>query len=91
MAILNQIMLGAAGGLVRSIVGIVKHFSTQKNPTLDFKYLISTVIGSAVIGAFVGVLIPGDYRIVLASGYLGMDIVEGVVKSYMKKVTLAKV
>ena len=85
MAIAAQIMLGAVGGLARSVVGIVKHFSTEKNPEFNVKYIITTTIGAAVIGAFVGVLVPNDYRIVLASGYLGTDIIEGLVKSYTHK------
>ena len=75
MTIATQMLLGAAGGLVRSVVGIIKHFSTQKNPMVDVKYLIMTTIGSAIIGAFVGVLLPGDYRVTLAAGYLGMDLI----------------
>ena len=85
MAIINQLLLGAAGGLVRSVVGIIKHFSTEKNPSFSTKYIITTTIGAAVIGAFVGVLVPNDYRIILASGYLGTDVVEGMVKSVAHK------
>lgn len=88
MEIVTQLLLGAAGGLVRSVVGIIKHFSTQRKPEFSVGYVVLTTIGSAIIGAFVGVLVSGDYRLVLASGYLGMDVVEGVVKSYMKKATL---
>ncbi|HLD33250.1 MAG TPA: hypothetical protein VJB66_00895 [Candidatus Nanoarchaeia archaeon] len=88
MQIVTQLLLGAAGGLVRSIVGVIKHFSTQKKPTFSVRYIVLTTLGSAAIGAFVGVLVSGDYRLILASGYLGMDVVEGVVKSYMKKTTL---
>ena len=85
MSITTQIMLGAVGGLVRSVVGIIKHFSTEKNPEFNVKYLLITTIGAAIIGAFIGVLVPNDYRIVLASGYLGTDIIEGLVKSYVHK------
>lgn len=85
MLVATQLALGAIGGLARSVVGIVKHFSTEKNPVFDTKYFFITLIGSSLIGAFVGVLMPSDYRIVLASGYLGIDVVEGLVKSYIHK------
>ena len=85
MQIVDQMLFGAIGGLVRGIFGIIKHFSTVKNPEFHPRHLVLTVIGAAFIGAFVGVIAPGDYRIALAGGYLGTDVIEGIFKSYMRK------
>jgi fluoride ion exporter CrcB/FEX len=88
--ILTQALFGAIGGLVRSLVGILKHYRTSKNPQINPSYLILTVVGSAIIGAFTAIFTPNDPKVSLAAGYLGMDIIEGILKSYLKQKSFVK-
>ena len=88
--ILTQALFGAIGGLVRSLVGIFKHFRTNKNPEFNPSYLLLTVVGSAIIGGFTAIFTPGDIKVSLAAGYLGMDVIEGILKSYLKQKSFIK-
>ncbi|MDD5331966.1 MAG: hypothetical protein PHE43_04075 [Candidatus Nanoarchaeia archaeon] len=81
-----QGMFGFFGGLVRSLIGILKYLKTKKGKKrIDWVYLILTLIASALMGAFSSIIISGDYRVSLASGYLGIDIIEDLFKIILKK------
>jgi len=86
--IYSQALFGALGGLTRGFVGLIKHYRTTKKPKLSPKYLLITLIGSAIIGMTTALLLPNDYKISLASGYLGIDVIENIIKIYSKKQTL---
>jgi len=73
-------LLGAAGGLTRGVVGLLKALSLRRK-ILWFYYLI-TVIVAAIIGAFVGIIFNFDQRLSLLAGYAGTDILEGIYKSF---------
>ncbi|MEM4260318.1 MAG: hypothetical protein QXG00_03705 [Candidatus Woesearchaeota archaeon] len=83
---LEPISFGFLGGIVRAIVGILKYRKTHvKFVFLPGRFLF-TIIASGIIGVFVALLIANDYRIALLSGYAGTDIIEGIYKSFKKKI-----
>jgi hypothetical protein len=67
------------GGLVRSIVGMLKNKVFTKNKFGTIKFL-TTIIISLFIGAFCALLTIDDYRIVLLAGYAGTDLIQGIYK-----------
>jgi hypothetical protein len=80
MNIITLIGFGLFGGIIRSIVGLLKHkvFSgKEKFNTTKFWF---TIILSGLIGAFCALLTVGDYRIILLAGYAGTDLIQGVYK-----------
>ncbi|MDD5178557.1 MAG: hypothetical protein PHT54_04760 [Candidatus Nanoarchaeia archaeon] len=84
--LLYQALFGFFGGFVRAFFGILKYIKTKKGrKRIDWIYLIITLVGSAFMGAFSSLLISGDYKISLVAGYLGMDIVEDLIKIIFKK------
>ena len=70
---------GFIGGVVRALVGISKSKAFKKK--FDAQYLLFTLITSGVIGMFAGMLVSGDYRLVLLAGYAGTDFLEGLYKT----------
>ncbi|MDD5254235.1 MAG: hypothetical protein PHG05_04020 [Candidatus Nanoarchaeia archaeon] len=84
--LLYQAMFGFFGGFVRSFLGILKYVKTKKGKKkIDWAYLILTLVASSLMGAFSSLLISGDYKVSLAAGYLGMDIIEDLFKIILKK------
>ncbi len=86
--ILISALFGFVGGLTRSFVGLLKHYRINKNTKFRFNYLLITLIGSSVIGAFTSLVIISDYKLSLIAGYVGIDFIENLVKAYKKKVNL---
>ena len=85
--LLNAIF-GFIGGLARAFFGLVKHYRINKTHNLKFSYLSITLIGSAFVGMFTSLLLTSSYSLSLVSGYVGMDIIESLIKAYRKKLTL---
>ena len=79
MAELVFILVGALGGLVRGMVGMLK--SLGRGEKIDFIYLIITVVIAAIIGAGLGYGFRGDHRASALAGYVGTDILENVFKA----------
>jgi len=76
---------GFLGGLTRAVVGLLKHYRINRRTKFKLNYLIITLIGSAVIGVFASLLITTNYSLSLVAGYVGIDIIENLVKIYRKK------
>ena len=74
---------GFFGGLVRSLVGIMKLNNIQRS--FRWQHLAITLAMSGVIGMFVGMLVNADYRITMLAGYAGIDFIEGIYKSQLKR------
>ena len=73
-------MLGAFGGIIRSIVGLLKAIRAKRKANLT--YWLLTIIISAIMGAVAGIAFNFDAIISLVSGYAGTDAIEGLHKSF---------
>lgn len=74
------ILFGMFGGLVRSLLGLIKNkVFTGKQKFNQIKFWIPLAI-SAVIGAFCALLTVEDFRVVLLAGYAGTDLISGLYK-----------
>jgi len=76
-----MVLLGALGGIVRGLVGILKLFE-QKQPGEKFRlgYFLFSVFVAAVVGGFAGALSGGDWKVAGLAGYAGTDFLENLYK-----------
>jgi len=81
--VIAELALGGLGGLARSCVGLIK--ALRNDVDINWKYTISTVFSSAIIGMVAGFLFDSNYKMSLVSGYIGMDLLESVYKIYFRK------
>lgn len=80
ITILQLTLFGFFGGLIRSIVGLLKHkVFIGKEKFKKGKFLF-TLIASGLIGMFCSLLMIGDFRFALLAGYAGTDLIQGVYK-----------
>ena len=81
---MNEIILpaflGGIGGLTRGFIGLLKALSLRRR--ILWNYYFITILVSLVIGIFTGIIFNFDYRLSLLSGYAGLDILEGIYKSF---------
>ena len=80
MMILKLIVLGGIGQLIRVLAGIKKR--KQLNLSVDWVYIVSTILLGMCIGGALGYLFRSDY-IAFFSGYAGVDFVENMYKIYV--------
>jgi len=80
-SVATMVLVGAIGGAVRSLVGILKYME-QNRRAERFRagYLIFSVFVSAVIGGFAGALCEGNWKIAGLAGYAGTDFIESLYK-----------
>ncbi len=85
--LLESILFGFFGGIVRILVGILKLKHSR-----EFKWprVIITLVVSGIIGAFAALFVSTDYRLMLLAGYAGTDFIEGLYKIFKKKGFLGK-
>ena len=80
LTIIQLTLFGFFGGLIRSVVGLLKHrVFTGKEKFKKGKFLF-TLIASGAIGMFCALLTIGDYRFALLAGYAGTDLIQGLYK-----------
>lgn len=89
-------LAGFAGGVIRSIVGILKYTLSYKDVEMRWGYFLGTSLISGLIGmaaawivhdlglAFEGVKVLSP-AIALIVGYAGGDFLENIFKTLMKK------
>jgi hypothetical protein len=77
-------LFGFIGGITRASVGILKHKAYTKKK-FKISYFLWTVLLSGIIGIFCGLFFINDYRFTLLAGYAGTDLIEGLYKSFRKK------
>jgi len=73
------IMLGGmSGGLIRSMVGILKsiRFGRKMSP----RYFMASILVAALIGIIAGLFVANDLRFAILAGYAGTDFLEGLYK-----------
>ncbi|MDD3085317.1 MAG: hypothetical protein PHU32_05525 [Candidatus ainarchaeum sp.] len=97
ITILPILISGFGGGLLRGIIGYLKHQYSYKNVKFDLPYFFTMIFLSGIVGLLVacsvnqaGVSIEGvEYvspAIALIIGYAGGDFLESVYKILAKKV-----
>lgn len=93
------LLSGAAGGLIRGLVGFTKHQFAYKNVPFKPGYftammLVSAVIGTTVTWAVIGSGIDHPFiqqinpPLAFVIGYAGGDFIENIYKILLKKTTL---
>jgi len=83
MNFLTAAGFGFFGGVVRGLVGLMK--LNRFTLTFRWKYFAFTVVVSAIIGMFAGMLVNADYRVSMLAGYAGIDLIEGMYKAFLRK------
>jgi len=71
-------ILGGAGGLLRSIVGLGKAIAAKRR--IRWPYFLITVIIAVLIGLVLGILTSVSKPIAFLAGYSGTDVLEGLGK-----------
>jgi|SRR3990172_12587874 len=76
-----QALSGGIGGLIRSLVGISKAYTTNPRTFIfDWKYFAFSLFVSVLTGMMAGVVLNSDWRMSLLAGYAGSDFLEGLYK-----------
>ena len=94
---IQLLIAGFGGGMIRGIIGYLKHQYSYKNVNFDLPYFFTMIFLSGAVGIIVatavneaGVQIEGvEYispAIALIIGYAGGDFLESVYKVLAKKV-----
>jgi len=87
------------GGLIRGLVGFIKHQFSYKNVPFRLKYLLGMTILSGLVGMIATIAIKelgfslfGQFTPALAFviGYAGGDFIENIYKIIIKKSSLYK-
>lgn len=73
-------LLGAAGGLLRAIVGLAKAKAAGRR--IIWPYFCITVVVATGIGAIAGLVIGINRPVALLAGYAGTDLLEGIAKAF---------
>jgi fluoride ion exporter CrcB/FEX len=80
MNTITLIGCGLFGGIIRSVVGLLKHKVFTGKEKFQTKKFLFTIITSSLIGVFCALLMVGDYRLILLAGYAGTDLIQGLYK-----------
>jgi len=84
--LLQPIIFGILGGLLRALVGIVKYFEKNKRQKeFGIWYLVFSLIVSAIVGAVAGVMANTEPKFAFIAGYAGTDFIEGLYKIRMRQ------
>ncbi|MGB2761920.1 MAG: hypothetical protein WBC21_00020 [Minisyncoccales bacterium] len=101
MFYLSILIAGFGGGVVRGLVGYIKHQYSYKNVGFDIPYFFTMMFISGMIGVLTAVSIKElgvDFlgidtfspALAFIIGYAGGDFIENIYKIITKKQTLAK-
>jgi len=96
---MTYLILGAGflGGVIRGLVGFIKHQFSYKNVPFKVEYFLGTVVISGMIGfasayavQSVGFSLEGTFSPALSFivGYAGGDFIENIYKILIKKSSL---
>lgn len=85
--LIQSAIFGAIGGITRAFVGLLKYYRVQpkKKGKFSFSEFSFTIIASAIIGLFMGLLIATNFALSLLAGYAGTDLIESIYKIYKVK------
>ncbi len=91
------LITGFAGGVIRGLVGFIKHYYSYKNVSFKLNYFLTMSFLSGIIGLLavaavkeVGFTLLGTFTPALAFiiGYAGGDFIENIYKIIIKKSSL---
>jgi hypothetical protein len=75
------IVMGTLGGLIRSLLGILKYLEAGNGERkIRFGYLAISLFVAAATGALAGALCEGDWRLAAVAGYAGSDFLDNLYK-----------
>ncbi len=69
---------GMAGGLIRSMVGILKSWRFGRK--MSARYFLASLAVAALVGIIAGLFVANDLRFAILAGYAGTDFIEGLYK-----------
>ena len=81
-------LFGAIGGITRAFVGLLKYYKSlpkTKKGKFSLPEFSFTIIASAIIGVFMGLLIATNFALSLLAGYAGTDLIESIYKIKSKQ------
>jgi hypothetical protein len=79
---------GFGGGMVRGLVGFIKHQYSYKNVGFNLFYFLSMVFLSGVVGLLTATVFDGNVVFAFIVGYAGGDFVENAYKIITKTPSL---
>lgn len=81
MPYLTFLIFGGIGGLARGLLGAYKHsLKPGNNKKISWPKLILNIVACAVVGMVVGLIVDGDPVTAAAAGYVGIDVIESLIK-----------
>ncbi|MBS3162204.1 hypothetical protein J4476_05920 [Candidatus Woesearchaeota archaeon] len=83
--LLYSALFGLIGGTARALIGFMKHYRVSKKKKFSINYFLFSILIAGFIGMFVSLIVTSSYSLSLISGYVGIDIVENLIKIYKKK------
>lgn len=81
-------LFGLLGGITRALLGLLKYYRINHRTKFKLSYLFVTILVSGFVGMFVSLVVTSNYALSLVSGYVGIDIIENLVKIYRKKLNV---
>lgn len=78
-------IFGLLGGLIRALVGFLKHHRIGTKTKFKTIYFVLTLVLSALIGMIISTALSTNYLVNLIAGYAGIDLLENFVKIIKKK------
>lgn len=91
---INILLGGLFGGILRGLLGISKTLVTKKESSINYQWFFLNISVAAIIGLLAATMMGGDFRVALLAGYAGSDLLEGLFKikfeEQFKKITKGK-
>ena len=98
MSYFNILISGFGGGMIRGLIGFLKHQYSYKNVKFEIPYFLTMIFLSGIIGTLVaitvketGMVFLGGYftpALAFIIGYAGGDFIENIYKIILKKPSL---
>ena len=91
---LQILIAGFGGGVVRGLMGFIKHQYSYKNVGFNLPYFLAMSFISGIIGVLTAAVADGlgvagfSPALALVFGYAGGDFIENVYKIIIKKVSI---
>ncbi|MDA2922946.1 hypothetical protein MYX07_06815 [Patescibacteria group bacterium AH-259-L07] len=82
------LLTGFLGGVIRGLVGFIKHQFSFKDVSFNVYYFFAMMILSGIVGMVIALVINKDPLFSFVIGYAGGDFIENVYKTVFKKPSL---